>query len=162
MLSSRDLIGKKIEKPRFNSGFEKHLFFILREEVFSIYSVIPNIDLTYLFDNAKILKKLKPREKEFLDSFHSHVDICVANSKTLIPFLGIEVDSQYHGHDHQRMKDRVKNRIFQKLGVPLLRIEPADYFHQKYSLRCRNVKHEIALAISKIGGRYDILASKLS
>jgi hypothetical protein len=90
MLASQDLIEGKVEMPIFNSGFEKHQFYILREYVFTKYTVIPNLDLIYIFDSDKLMKNIRPREKEFLESFHSHVDLCVANSNTLVPFLGIE------------------------------------------------------------------------
>lgn len=71
---------------------------------------------------------LEDKEKAFAESPFSHVDFLLYNSLTKQPICAIEVDG-WHFHkenDAQQLRDELKNQIFTKSGLPLLRISTTD------------------------------------
>lgn len=72
--------------------------------------------------------QLEDKEKAFARSPFSHVDFLLYNSLTKQPTCAIEVDG-WHFHkenDAQQLRDELKNQIFTKSGLPLLRISTTD------------------------------------
>lgn len=72
--------------------------------------------------------QLEDKEKAFAESPFSHVDFLLYNSLTKQPICAIEVDG-WHFHkenDAQQLRDELKNQIFTKSGLPLLRISTTD------------------------------------
>lgn len=77
--------------------------------------------------------QLEDKEKAFVESPFSHVDFLLYNSLTKQPISAIEVDG-WHFHkenDAQQSRDALKNQIFTKLGLHLLRISTADTVNQE-------------------------------
>lgn len=73
------------------------------------------------------------KEKTFAKSPFSHVDFLLYNSLTKQPISAIEVDG-WHFHkenDAQQSRDALKNQIFTKLGLHLLRISTTDTVNQE-------------------------------
>lgn len=76
--------------------------------------------------------QLNDKEKAFAGSPFSHVDFLLYNSLTKQPVCAIEVDgwSFHKGNDAQQSRDELKNQIFTKLGLHLLRISTTDTVNQ--------------------------------
>ena len=76
---------------------------------------------------------LDDKEKVFAESPLSHVDFLLYNFLTKQPLCAIEVDG-WHFHkesDVQQSRDALKNQIFSKLGLHLLRLSTTDTVNQK-------------------------------
>lgn len=66
---------------------------------------------------------LNPEETQFAENQLSHVDFLLYNSLSKRPIGAIEVDGWYfHNSDVQIHRDNIKNEIFKKIGLPLIRI----------------------------------------
>ena len=77
--------------------------------------------------------QLNAKEKAFAASDFSHVDFLIYNSLTKQAICAIEVDG-WHFHkknEAQQLRDEMKNQIFTKLGLPLLRISTTDTVNQE-------------------------------
>ena len=71
---------------------------------------------------------LEDNEKAFAENPFSHVDFLLYNSITKDPIFAIEVDG-WHFHKEnvvQQSRDELKNQIFTKLGLRLLRLSTTD------------------------------------
>ena len=77
--------------------------------------------------------QLEDKEKAFAESPFSHVDFLLYNTLTKQPFCAMEVDGwHFHkGNDAQQSRDELKNQIFKKLGLHLLRISTTDTVNQE-------------------------------
>ena len=76
---------------------------------------------------------LDDEEKVFAESPLSHVDFLLYNFLTKQPLCAIEVDG-WHFHkesDVQQSRDVLKNQIFSKLGLHLLRLSTTDTVNQE-------------------------------
>lgn len=76
---------------------------------------------------------LDGQEKAFAESSFSHVDFLLYNTLTKQPTCAIEVDG-WHFHkenDAQQTRDILKNQIFTKIGLRLLRISTTDTVNQE-------------------------------
>ena len=76
---------------------------------------------------------MEDKEKAFAESPFSHVDFLLYNYLTKQPICAIEVDG-WHFHkenDVQQSRDALKNQIFKKLGLHLLRISTTDTINQE-------------------------------
>ena len=76
---------------------------------------------------------LDDEEKVFAESPLSHVDFLLYNFLTKQPLCAIEVDG-WHFHkesDVQQSRDALKNQIFSKLGLHLLRLSTTDTVNQE-------------------------------
>ena len=71
---------------------------------------------------------LEDNEKAFAENPFSHVDFLLYNSITKDPIFAIEVDGwHFHkGNVVQQSRDELKNQIFTKLGLRLLRLSTTD------------------------------------
>lgn len=84
-------------------------------------SVICHQRLRLLFRNYD---KLTNEEYRYATHPNTHVDFLIYNCITKIPLLAIEVDGfNYHKENtRQAERDRMKDTIFMKYGIPLLRL----------------------------------------
>ncbi len=80
---------------------------------------------------------LDDKEKAFAESPFSHVDFLIYNSLTKKPLHAIEVDGwHFHkGSDSQQSRDALKDRIFSKLGIRLLRISTTDTVNEETMMK---------------------------
>ncbi len=69
-------------------------------------------------------EKLTPEEHRYATHPNTHVDFLIYNHITKEPVLAIEVDGFHYHKDGTRQaeRDRMKNEIFAKYGIPLLRL----------------------------------------
>ena len=69
-------------------------------------------------------KKLTDEERRYATHPNTHVDFLIYNRTTKVPVLAIEVDG-FHYHKEgtrQAERDRMKDEIFSKYEIPLLRL----------------------------------------
>ena len=69
-------------------------------------------------------EKLTEEERRYATHPNTHVDFLIYNRITKTPVLAIEVDG-FHYHKEgtrQAERDRMKDEIFAKYGIPLLRL----------------------------------------
>lgn len=70
-----------------------------------------------------------------------HVDFLIEDAYTNTPFLGIEIDGPQHTELLQDARDRNKQAIFDKAGVPLLHF-PSDTSKDAISQKVEDVLAE--------------------
>jgi hypothetical protein len=105
-----------------NSPQEEELFVIARK-LFPNKLVYPNIALSVIIDD-KILTELASEQIPFF--FRSTIDLCIINTHTLIPEYYFELDSSWHDRPKQIERDIIKNQIFNKAGLTLIRIRKKE------------------------------------
>ncbi len=84
------------------------------------YLIASNIALASLFDDQSVRERFSQEFLKFF--FSSSVDFCIIDKKNRRPLLAFEIDSSYHDHPDQLIKDRQKNMIFFRGNLPLIRI----------------------------------------
>jgi very-short-patch-repair endonuclease len=66
---------------------------------------------------------LIPEEVNYAKNSWTHIDLLIYNTLNKEPILGVEVDgTEYHkAESRQSERDRLKDRIFEKCGLTLMR-----------------------------------------
>ena len=85
-------------------------------------AVIPHYPLAYLFRDQSIMNS---EEKEYIHRTGTHIDFLIYRKIGKIPVVAIEVDG-FHFHEKhttQHKRDILKNGIFNKYGLTLLRFQ---------------------------------------
>ena len=82
--------------------------------------IVTHIPLSRILNNTQVLSQ---EEQRFIRA-SSHIDLLVFNVMNKLPLLAIEVDGfAYHQKDSKQSKrDELKDSIFQKYQIPLLRL----------------------------------------
>lgn len=96
---------------------------------------LPNIHVICHYPLSRLIANrhlLDDEEKTFADSPFSHVDFLIYNGLTKMPLFAIEVDGwRYHqSRGVQQTRDNIKDRIFAKLELPLIRISTTDTINE--------------------------------
>ena len=92
---------------------------ILSNEKYQKYDVASHVPLRMILNE---LDKLDTRELSFVTNQFSHVDFLIFSKLTHQPLIAIEVDGHsYHSNEKQKERDSVKDSVFKKYGIPLLR-----------------------------------------
>ncbi len=107
-------------KPVFNSKQEYALYRVLLEMLPS-HLIFPNMALQTIFPYEK-MKELLSKE-EFSYYMVSSVDFCVTLTTTYLPLVALELDGPHHETEDQQKKDLMKNAIFEKGGLGLIRLQ---------------------------------------
>lgn len=94
---------------------------IIKELEYDNLDVTSHIPLMDLFSEYDILTE---EEKIYISNYNTHIDIVVYNKLDKRMILGIEVDGyDYHKEGtRQWQRDTLKNSIFEKYNVPLIRL----------------------------------------
>ncbi|MGE5223390.1 MAG: tetratricopeptide repeat protein [Omnitrophica WOR_2 bacterium] len=112
------------------------------------YFIAPNIALAALFNDQSARERFSQGDLKFF--FSSSVDFCIIDKKSRKPLLVFEIDSTYHDHPDQVIKDRQKNNIILKGNLPLVRIR-VDKGIQKEVLRER-----LRITLKELGGIFNL------
>ena len=93
---------------------------VLRNEKFSGFDVSPHVPLKMIIRDPG---KLDEDEKRYTQNILTHVDFLIFDRLGRIPKLVIEVDgvSFHQAGTRQAERDKIKNRILEKYGLPFLR-----------------------------------------
>jgi hypothetical protein len=96
-------------------------FFIALKEAFPTYQIYPNVAISCLLNWGIIKHDLSEEEKAYY--FKAIVDFVVFDqAEGYMPIYFFELDSKHHDNTDVRIKDELKDSIFSKAGVRLLRI----------------------------------------
>lgn len=124
----RKLFLKKCK--RISQYDSENLFYNVLSEVLTNkyqneYGVAIHIPLNRIIKDFSVLDK---KEVKFAQNEWSHVDFLIYNKLNKSPVLAIEVDgATYHKADsRQAMRDKLKNAIFEKYSLPLIRFGTKD------------------------------------
>lgn len=100
---------------------------ILKEPEFEQLSVHTNYSLKNIFGEDSLMTE---EERTFVMNTMSHTDLLIFNKLTNKPILAIETDGyQFHYSEtayEQKERDKKKDSIFRKNGIPLLRCSTTD------------------------------------
>lgn len=92
---------------------------VLYEKSLLKYNVVLHVPLRSVLSD---FSKLNERELMFVKNQFTHVDFLVYSRLTHQPVLVIEVDGfKYHNNVKQQERDRLKDNILRKYGIPILR-----------------------------------------
>ena len=92
---------------------------VLCNSKFSKYDVVAHIPLRMILND---FKKLNSKEFSFATNHLAHVDFLIFSRITHQPVLVIEVDGfAYHSDEKQKERDKLKDSIFQKYNIPIIR-----------------------------------------
>ncbi len=105
---------------KFNSKQEYKLYTVLLE-MFHGQLVFPNMALQSIFSYAKMKEVLT--KEEFNYYMVSSVDICITRTTSYYPLVAFEVDGPHHEDEERQRKDALKNQIFEKGGLGLIRLQ---------------------------------------
>jgi hypothetical protein len=94
---------------------------VLSLSEFSSFKCVLHVSLKYI---VKDFSKLKAEEKKFAENPWTHVDFLIFNRLDKEPVLAVEVDGhEFHrNNEKQRNRDMLKDRILEKIKLPLLRV----------------------------------------
>ncbi len=114
--------SKKISVYDSENLMYKFLTELLQEQGYHNLGVISHLSLRELFKNKD---KLTEEELLYISRESTHVDFMIYNKLSKMPVLGIEVDGfNYHKEGtKQHERDIMKDTIFEKYGLPLLRLK---------------------------------------
>lgn len=88
-------------------------------ENYDTLGVVCHLPLKEVFKN---ISKLCYDELKFVKNTDSHVDFMIYNKVSKMPILAIEVDGyRFHNNAIQKKRDIMKNSIFSKYSLPILR-----------------------------------------
>ena len=116
---------KKISQYDSENLFYNVLSEVLTNKYQNEYGVALHIPLNRIIKDFNVLDK---KEVIFAQNEWSHVDFLIYNKLNKTPVLAIEVDgATYHKTDSkQAMRDKLKNAIFEKYSLPLIRFSTKD------------------------------------
>lgn len=118
----RALLSQQKKKSVFDSENLMYILIkdLLSEQQFSKYDVILHFPLRNLILD---FENLTAEEKRYAKHHYSHLDFVIFNKLGKNPVLAIEVDGyEYHKkQSRQGERDRMKNDILKKYGIPLVR-----------------------------------------
>lgn len=118
----RSLLSNQKNASVFDSENLMHILIkdVLSEQQFSKYDVILHFPLRNLILD---FENLTAEEERYAKHHCSHLDFVIFNKLGKNPVLAIEVDGyEYHKMDsRQGERDRMKNDILEKYGIPLVR-----------------------------------------
>ena len=93
---------------------------VLNQNAFSHLDAVLHVPLRMIINDYS---KLNERELSFASNHLTHVDFLIYSKVTHEPVLVVEVDGfVYHNDEKQKERDQVKNTIFLKYGIPILRL----------------------------------------
>lgn len=123
LLARKEAMQNAKEKIKFKS--EKIIYSILSElleqDIYHCYSFAHEVRLSDIFLNQD---KCTEIEKNFIKQPRSSVDFIIFNKFNHNPVLAIEVDgTEFHlNNPDQLERDKKKDVIFEKYGIPILRL----------------------------------------
>ena len=115
--------------------------------------VLANIDLHLIFDFHRVKATLGPELAEFL-LLSSHVDFYIsARGSDPSPF-GLELDGPHHTNPwncRQHVRDKKKNLLFCRSGLPLVRVRPKVIFRRGEDQSIAAFEGDLRLLFQTIG-----------
>lgn len=111
--------------PIFNQG-ERNFYNVLRliiKDDFIIFTKIRLIDLLKIEKNGEEYQKYKNKVSQ------KHIDFILCDVQNYEVKLAIELDGKHHAEKKQIDRDDFKNKILEKIKIPLLRITAKNTYN---------------------------------
>ena len=87
------------------------------------YRLMPKVRMA----DSLLIDKSGLTNEEFTYALKAHYDWLVVNDETSRPEFAIEFDGASHEDDRVRHRDAMKDRISERLGMPLLRVDHSAF-----------------------------------
>ncbi len=118
----KELLSKSKRISKFDSENLMNILIddVLKKEKLKKLSVSSHVPLRMIIKDKEILTE---REAQYASNFLTHVDFLIYDKMGKAPKLAVEVDGvAFHKEgSKQAERDELKNQIFSKYGIPLLR-----------------------------------------
>ena len=120
--------------PKISEHMSENLFYVPLKEVLdeyyeNKYGIAIHIPLNNIIRDFSILDK---KELKYAKNDWTHVDFLIYNKLNKAPEVALEVDGiTYHSKLKQVENDILKNKIFKKYGLPLLRFGTKDNINKE-------------------------------
>ena len=103
---------------------------VIKENNFDNLDFVVHIPLMDILSHDNLLNE---DEKRYANNSWTHIDFVVFNKMNKEMFLAIEVDGYYYHKEgtKQQERDKLKDRILEKYGVPLIRLSTAGSDEKK-------------------------------
>ena len=129
-------LAYEAEHPQLSDYLSENLIYDLltkaiEKQWWTHTSLLSHYPLARLVGNWEVLND---QEKAFAENALSHVDFLLYNTLTKQPRMAIEVDG-WHFHQEseaQQSRDALKDRILEKIGLPLRRISTTETVTEEY------------------------------
>lgn len=94
---------------------------LIKENNFDNLDVAVHVPLSDVLDG---LEKLAPEEWKFVNKTWTHIDFVIFNKMDKKTVIAVEVDGYFYHKEGtaQEKRDKVKDRILEKYGIPLVRL----------------------------------------
>ena len=94
---------------------------LIKEKNFDNLDVAVHVPLSDVVDG---LEKLTPAEWKFVNKTWTHIDFVIFNKMDKKTVIAVEVDGYFYHKEGtaQEKRDKVKDRILEKYGIPLVRL----------------------------------------
>ncbi len=121
---------------------------ILNTADFNCFYCSLHVKLSMVINPIHIAADLTEREFQYLTHPNTHVDFIIFNKMDKEPVLGIEVDGvAYHANDPTQLeRDAIKARLFELVGLPLLR----------FATNASGERERIVAALNAVKGITDV------
>ncbi len=121
---------KNVSKYDSENIFYKVLEEVLTEKYENRYGIAVRIQINRIIRNFSLLDK---NELKYAQNDWTHVDFLIYSKINKSPTLAIEVDGvSYHSQDKKQFqRDMMKNAIFEKYDIPLIRFGTKEYLNKK-------------------------------
>ncbi len=113
-------------KRRVLNASEASFYYLLEKELGDDFFIFPNMRIADVLETVKG-DGYKVRRNKILPK---HIDFLICDLQ-FRPLLAIELDGKYHNNDAQIEKDRRKDEIFKKAGLPLRRVVVGSDFQEE-------------------------------
>jgi very-short-patch-repair endonuclease len=122
----RKKVSEHVSENLMNTLIEK----VLQLPEFSTFGVVLHVPLKMLVRNTELLNE---KELKFAMNEWTHIDFMIFNKLDKRPLLAIEVDGySFHADSpKQKDRDRIKDGVLDKIGLPLLRFATNESQEEK-------------------------------
>lgn len=122
----RKKVSEHVSENLMNTVIEK----VLQLPEFSTFGVVLHVPLKMLVRNTELLNE---KELKFAMNEWTHIDFMIFNKLDKRPLLAIEVDGySFHADSpKQKDRDRIKDGVLDKIGLPLLRFATNESQEEK-------------------------------
>jgi hypothetical protein len=121
---TKEVVNVDYRISLFKSGQEYEFFFALRK-IFDTYHICPNVSISCLLNWESLKECLTQDERDYF--FKGIVDVVVFDqAEEFKPIYVFELDSPFHDNKDRIQKDKIKNSIFAKAGVKIIRVRKQD------------------------------------
>lgn len=114
-------------KESFMTPTEREFFGVLKSAVGEKYQIFAQVHLPTIL-NHKVDGQSWRGAFRHIDE--KSVDFVLCDPINLKPLLAIELDDRSHNEEPRQLRDEEVNRIFEKVDLPLLRIQNHGHFDQ--------------------------------